>query len=40
VLLMRVPRGGVRPQVVKLNMVVGAGDTQDPVITIMQQGED
>lgn len=38
--LMRVPRGGIRPQQVSLNMVIGAGDTQDPVITIMQPGED
>lgn len=38
--LMRVPRGGSRPQLVNLNMVIGAGDTQDPVITIMQPGED
>lgn len=40
--LYRVPRGGrgVRPRLVTLEMHIGGGDDGEPVITIMQHGED
>jgi len=40
--LYRVPRGGrgMRPRLVSLEMVIGPGDSGEPVITIMQPGED
>ena len=40
--LYRVPRGGrgFRPRLVELVMRIGPGDSGEPVITIMQQGED
>lgn len=40
--LYRVPRGGrgVRPRLVSLDMVIGPGDSGEPVVTIMQPGED
>ena len=40
--LYRVPRGGrgVRPRLVTLKAVCGAGDDAEPVITIMQPSED
>lgn len=40
--LYRVPRQGrgVKPRLVQLKMIVGAGDGGEPVITIMEPGED
>ena len=40
--LYRVPRGGrgMRPRLVRLEMVIGPGDSGEPAITIMQPGED
>lgn len=40
--LYRVPRGGrsSRPRLTSLHMVIGPGDTGEPVITILLPGED
>lgn len=40
--LYRVPRGGrsVRPRLVTLHLHIGPGDDPEPVITILQPGED
>lgn len=38
--LFRVSRGNKRPSLAHLDMVVGPGDDLEPVITIMQHGED
>lgn len=40
--LYRVPRGGrsIRPRLTTLHMVIGPGDTGEPVITILLPGED
>ena len=38
--LLRVPRGGRRPERVRLVLHIGPGDQGEPVITIMQPGED
>ena len=40
--LYRVPRGGRarKPRPVRLKAVVGPGDNAEPVVTIMQEGED
>lgn len=40
--LLRVPRGGrgVRPRLTTLHIHIGPGDSIEPVITIMQPGED
>ena len=40
--LYRVPRDGrgIRPRLVTLLLLVGSGDTGEPVITILQPGED
>lgn len=40
--LLRVPRGGrgVRPRLTTLHIHIGPGDSGEPVITIMQPGED
>lgn len=38
--LLRVPSQGHCPQQVRLVMVIGPGDQAEPVITIMQPGED
>jgi len=38
----QVPRGGrgMEPRRVKLHMTIGPGDIGEPVITVMQPGED
>jgi hypothetical protein len=36
----RVPRGGTRPAVVQLKVLIGPGDDGEPVITILQPHED
>ena len=38
--LLRVPHRGSKPELVQLTMHVGPGDEAEPVITIMQPGED
>ncbi len=38
--VLRVPRGGTAPQLVQLTLHVGPGDAAEPVITILQPGED
>lgn len=38
--LLRVPARGCRPQLVELMAHIGAGDQGEPVLTIMQPGED
>jgi hypothetical protein len=38
--LLRVPARGCRPELVELMAHIGAGDLGEPVITIMQPGED
>ncbi|TDR40489.1 hypothetical protein DFR29_113191 [Tahibacter aquaticus] len=35
-----VPRGGRRPRVTKLVLMLGPGDRGEPVVTIMEPGED
>jgi hypothetical protein len=36
----RIPRGGLEPEPVRLVLHVGPGDEAEPVVTIMQPGED
>lgn len=38
--LLRVPRGRCKPELIQLVMHIGPGDNAEPVITIMQPGED
>ena len=38
--LLRVPHRGSKPELVQLTMHVGPGDEAEPVVTIMQPGED
>lgn len=38
--LLRVPHQGTKPELVQLTMHIGPGDQAEPVITIMQPGED
>lgn len=38
--LLRVPPRGTKPELVQLIMHIGPGDDAEPVITIMQPGED
>lgn len=38
--VLRIPRGGKRPKNVALKMVIGPGDTPEPVITVMFPEED
>ena len=38
--VLRVPRGGTQPELIQLTLHVGPGDQAEPVITIMQPGED
>jgi hypothetical protein len=38
--VLRIPRGCKRPQKVDLRMVIGPGDTPEPVITVMFPHED
>jgi hypothetical protein len=38
--LLRVPQRGKKPELVQLIMHIGPGDNAEPVITIMQPGED
>lgn len=38
--LLRVPPRGTNPELVQLTMHVGPGDNAEPVVTIMQPGED
>lgn len=38
--MVRVPRGGMQPKPVRLVAHVGPGDAGEPVMTIMQPGED
>jgi Family of unknown function (DUF6573) len=38
--VLRIPRGGLRVEPVRLVLHVGPGDRGEPVVTIMQPGED
>lgn len=38
--VLRIPRGGQRPEPVRLAVEIGPGDAGEPVITIMQPDED
>ena len=38
--VLRVPRGGTTPALIQLTLHVGPGDQAEPVITILQPGED
>lgn len=38
--LLRVPHRGTKPELVQLILHIGPGDNAEPVITIMQPGED
>ena len=38
--VLRIPRGGQRPEPVRLAVEIGPGDVGEPVITIMQPEED
>jgi hypothetical protein len=38
--VLRVPRGGTTAQLVQLTLHIGPGDQAEPVITILQPGED
>jgi hypothetical protein len=38
--VLRVPRGGSKPQLTQLTLHIGPGDEAEPVITILQPGED
>ena len=38
--VLRVPRGGTTPQLTQLTLHIGPGDQAEPVITILQPGED
>ena len=38
--VLRVPHRGSRPELVQITMHIGPGDNAEPVITIMQPGED
>lgn len=38
--VLRIPRGGRRPEPVRLAVEIGPGDAGEPVITIMQPDED
>ena len=38
--VLRVPRGGVKPALTQLTLHIGPGDQAEPVITILQPGED
>ena len=38
--VLRIPRGGLQPEPVRLVIHIGPGDRSEPVITIMQPGED
>lgn len=37
--VLRIPRGGLQPEPVRLVIHIGPGDQAEPVITIMQPGE-
>lgn len=38
--VLRVPRGGTQPALTQLTLHIGPGDAAEPVITILQPGED
>lgn len=38
--VLRIPRGGTTPQLTQLTLHIGPGDVGEPVVTILQPGED